>query len=236
MQNKAINHTQYAAAPPQSILPLPLKPQYGNNTISLKLYRTCEACPLQVFLDCLFDNDFSGLIVRGEASPQQMQQAWQELYQEYCEISDSQGLQQSVTAIKELNIGLSKIMFLDAALKVLELAVAPDVVAMLNENGIKTNITGTETRPELLKKIELAKTRAKKWVIEVEQAKKNVEALAKTNETNRASRSYYHDVLMLISKDSGFYVRPQDISVAQFVRESNRLHKKTLRNGNRKNK
>lgn len=200
--------------------PLKLSPK---GVSSVKLYQDCEHCPLDVFLDCLFDKQYHRLIISGEQGEESLLNIWQNLYMQYCQMAGSDELDYHLQLTLEVNTALSTIALVDGVVSALSVCYSTDLVNLLEALQLKPGISLEDAEELRLEKLQKVITRAKRYVVVYDSKKKELEALEARNEKNRGSRAHYDDMLSALSRHNGYHVKPADITVARFVRESKRL-------------
>lgn len=195
---------------------------------SLTLYQSCSKCPLDVFLDCLFDGDYKRLVIEGSITDEQLYNVWQNLYTEYCELSNGDGVSDHLELMKETNLLLSKAAMVDAAVACLRCYYDDELVAILEAFQLRSGITPGDDEETIQKKLEKVLVRAKKLMAQYDAKKQELQALENKNKKG-SSRDEYEDSLAAISKEMGYHVRASEITVARFVRQSQQLKEKYLK-------
>ncbi|MCW3108481.1 MAG: hypothetical protein JWQ09_2987 [Segetibacter sp.] len=66
-----------------------------------RLIDSAKICTIAAYMSCMFDNDFKSLILEGDPTEDEIQEAWENINLEYLELS-SGGNTAEVTAIKEV--------------------------------------------------------------------------------------------------------------------------------------
>ncbi len=220
---------RFAAKQPEATLSVP--PSKPSETIvtSLKLYQSCDRCPLDVFLDCLFDQEYERLIITGQPGQDELVNTWQNLYQNYCELTNQGNLSDHMKLMQECNIALCKIQVVETINKSLKWYYAPELIQILDSLLLKPGIKPDDSFPVIAEKMKMVMVRAKKLVVEYQTKKKQLDDLEKANKVSEATRAAFEDTLTAMSKHNGYPVKAKDISVARFVRESEQLQKEMMR-------
>jgi signal recognition particle subunit SEC65 len=193
------------------------------------LYQTCDRLPLSVFLDCLFDREYEGLIISGQPTQDELINRWQNLYQEYCEITNQGNLSDHMKLMQDCNVCLCKIQVVEAINKVFRWYYSPELVEILEQLGLKPGIKPDDDFPTIARKMEMVATRAKKLIVEYQTKKQQLDKLEAINKAGESTRAVYEDGLTALSRNYGYPVKASDISVARFVRETERLNKEIQR-------
>lgn len=189
-----------------------------------RLYTSCEKCPLDVFLDCLFDKEYSRLIIEGYAPDEALVNTWQNLYAEYCQLTQNEGLSEHLEALQECNGTMGLITLIDGIIMALDsFYYSQELVDILEALGLKPNISIDDTEEQRRNKLHRVAVRAKKLVAKYNAEKERLDAIEKENTAKSGSRADYDELLASISKEQGYHVKATDITVAQFVRMTDRL-------------
>lgn len=113
------------STPPQS-----KKPEIGVQKI-LKLYRNIDELPFNILLDCQCDHDLQGLIIEGEATPEQLAQRWEQLGKEFVSRFDEKTAQSKVSKVIDAAIYETKIKSIEAIIEVAEVLPTEEIFNLL---------------------------------------------------------------------------------------------------------
>ena len=86
-----------------------------------KLYRSeliqsCSELPLSIFIRCLLHHDYSGLVLKGNPNEGKIVNAWENIYQEYIELSDNQYFKKLIALYKDIGELQSRIYAVELGL------------------------------------------------------------------------------------------------------------------------
>lgn len=187
---------------------------------SLKLFRDCRVS-LEVFIDCFYDNDYDGLIIAGNPTGEQLKEAWDQVYMNYCELSDSghsaivekikgvQGLAGKIALAEGIMIYISNHMYDE------------EMIAMLRDIGLPIPVTASS---DFSGSVKIIVAYIKRWAMEKMVAEKQL-ADMQSEHAGVTPREYYDDTLDAISQIRKYAVLAKDISVAQFLKTVKKLQK-----------
>ena len=173
---------------------------------------------MAVFLDCLFENDYSGLVIDGNASVELINEAWNKIYLEYLHLSQSGNYNEVFEKTKEINVLNARLLLVESVCRHLELMYDFDMVAILEKLGLKPCITGKEDAKVLTSRLSIVLAKSKKWLVQIELKYAELKKLENKGETKAAGRDYYEEMLGALSKHQGFYIKETDITVARYCR------------------
>lgn len=193
----------------------------GNSHIksgtSCQLYHDCSKLPLDRFIDCLVDGDLQQLIISGAPTDSQLQEAWDKLYVEYCNLSQDGSYNETFEVMKVINDLRAKITIVDSIIEHLKIYYDKQLIEILNTFALRCNIIESDKGEVLINKLNLVVARMKKWFPQLSQKEKQLEELRKKN-TGKIDRSYFDDCLEAMSEAKGYQVEASKITVSRFCR------------------
>lgn len=174
---------------------------------------------LEIFLDCLFDNNFSRLIISGKPPMDAVMEAWNKIYLDYYHGaggSDSELVEKT----KDIQVLNAKITFVDGAIQLLSMTYNKEMVDMINSFNIRCDLKPGE---DPFKKLNVVAKRAKRLIVEMEILQTELNGL-QSKETKESSRDDFDDALLSLSKFQGYAVKPSDISTSQYLKGMQRMN------------
>ena len=203
----------------------------------LKLYQDCRI-PLDIFLECLFDKDFTRLCISGIPTDEDILKAWETIYLEYAEIINDGSHNELYDKTIEINYLTTKVFIIDKIITHFKLSHNEDLEQILNFYGVKSGILESDSTEERFKKCEIVIAKSKRWITQLDILRKEYEALQDQGTTVKSGREQFEDNLSGISTYRKYTVLEKDINVRQYVkalksmeREYNRLSAKYALNG-----
>lgn len=191
--------------------------------MSSKLYRDLRI-PLEKFLDCLYDQEYTSLIIsnpdKEKISSEVLQDHWNIIYLLYWQIA-SGGIDNPIVAcIKEIEEINAKLVFVDAAVIHLASTFDQDVVDMLNKMGLRCKLK-KEDSP--WKQLYAVTNRARRWVIDQGEIRARLTRLQEEQAAKGSQREEFDEAIIAISKYQGYGVKACDITVAQYLKVMKRM-------------
>jgi hypothetical protein len=193
----------------------------------LKLYQDARLT-LDKFMDCLFDRDYSGLIIQGHPTKTQLQEAWGKIYLHYCELSET-AQSPMVEKIKQVQYLAARVELGRGIASHLEQVYDAELVDMIRQLGVP----GVECQPgdDRRATVKLMLAYVKRWATDKDVAQRELDEL-QSQQGAKIGREYFDDWLEALSAARRYAVRAVDITVAQFVRATRKLsdqHSKTTK-------
>lgn len=190
----------------------------------LQVFNDCAKLPLDRFIDCLIDNDLSQLIISGTATQEQLQQAWDKIYVQYCELSQSGSYNEVFEIMKEINDLRAKITIANNTIAFLQLNYDKDLVDLLNTFALRCDVKEDDKGEVLIDKLNMVIARMKKWFPRLSMREKELEELRKQN-TGKIDRVYFDDCLEVMSEAKGYQIEASKITVSRFCRSLTKMNK-----------
>lgn len=201
-----------------SLMPSPLLRRTSKDLI---LYQDLRI-PLDLFLNALYDMDFSGIVINGNPTDREVKEAWNKIYLAYSNEVAGGADNPIVDKIKEIEALNAKVIFIDTAASHLSMSYDEEIITILNspDFGLRCDLKSGESPFE---KLNGMLVRAKRFIVEMEVAQNELKKMQEeqTGETNRDS---FDDSLISISNYQGYGVKASDISVSQYLRMIKRMN------------
>lgn len=181
------------------------------------MFTGCDKLPLDIFIDCLLDNQLNLLIIEGAATPQELENNWNKIYTEYCQLSQQGSYNEVLELSRDINDINAKINIVNVIVKHLQLSFDQDLVNMLNSFALQCTITVEDQDLILVTKLNQVIARMKKWFTIITQKKRALEKVRSEN-TGKTDRAYFDEWLDIMSEQKGFYISADTITVSRFCR------------------
>ncbi|HEY5588419.1 MAG TPA: hypothetical protein VIK86_05620 [Candidatus Paceibacterota bacterium] len=207
-----------------------------NNSVLSNIYQNCSELTLDRFIDCLLDNNFTRLIKTGTAKESDLLLAWENIFIEYCEKTNTTSFIHKFKLQKDLGINLNKLFIIETCISTLRLHYSQYLVSTLISFGYKYEFdykdkeafTSDLNRVELNKKsieLDVISLQKKLSDIQIEESKQPVMTI-----------DYFDTWLTTLAKWKGLVViNANEITVTQFESMkklySSEMTKQSVRNG-----
>lgn len=191
-------------------------------------YHNLKTMSLLIFIDCLCNNDYSGLLISGKATDEQLKAKWNELYLDYFELSnETDEYKTYLNYLKSFAEKYSRHLALISAYEVLRTKYNDDIKNNLMKLGY---IINPDNKTEIeLKKLETHIKNAQTMLTMAEvELNKYLEKQTKEKITEQNFMKYVSSV----SQFMGFSI-PLNTTVFQFASYSNLYIKSNGRGQNR---
>lgn len=176
------------------------------------LYYQCSETPLQIFIDCLCHKRFERLIKSGKPSQDEILNAWNELFTEYCDLSGSNEMNEVLQVTKKIGVIQAK-----------QTAIALSVIVLSHRNSeiSKDNLRqlgfNYDFDAALVDDLQRVISAAKSYEIELKSLQKRYEALTSKGGKSTITDAYFKRILVDLSKFMGFQLKATSTTVEEFL-------------------
>lgn len=181
------------------------------------LFRTCSELPLDRFMRCLCNEEFSQLVRTGSAPEHILLQAWNQIYTEYIDLDGSTQTLYLNQLRRDLMLMGCKIDRVITIVNILDMAPHAMLIAELKELRFPFKYDFKDFsryRKDLAGTIH----RLAPWRLEYSKLEKELDALLTSNQGEaKIERSYFDGVLSRLSKYNQYQVRANNLTVTEFV-------------------
>lgn len=206
----------------------PIVSRLKTGSTSLKLYRDCRI-PLKIFLDCLYDKDYSGLIIEGRPTREQLLQAWEKVYVEYADLSNDENGNELFKKTVEINYISGKIFCIDKCIKHFHLSYNSELHDILKYYGVDANLQPGDTTEERYRKLKTVIGKTKRWLTELDILRRDFDLMQSTTVAAIGGREVFEENLMHISSFRKYAVLERDITVRQYVKSLKAIDREAQR-------
>ena len=188
-----------------------------NKPENNRLYSRCSETPLDVFIDCVVNKNYSRLIREGKPLQKEIDAAWQKLWFEYCDLSGSAEYRQLFQLIKEAGYLEGKILSIRLAIQCISASNSTDCINILHNYGYRYAFDRANP-DEFAKDIERVVTKSKSIELLLQSTKSQIDKINARQSGEKATETYFDDYLTVLSRHMGFRINRKVISVTEFLR------------------
>lgn len=102
-----------------------------------KLLHRINDVPLSIFIDCLCDNDYKGLILQGNPTNDELAAAFEAIYEQYIEAVGGKDLLRHIRQIKEIAISQNRVVSAECIIETFKLYPTEGLYEQLYKFGYK---------------------------------------------------------------------------------------------------
>ena len=185
----------------------------------LKLFQKCENTPLSVFIDCVVNKNYQRLVISGKATPEQLSEAWQTLWYEYCDLNKSANYTTIIEAIKLLSFTKAKLTAIRLCVSVLRHSEDKDCIDLLKKYGYNYKFDRTRII-DYHKALDRVLLNSNALEITIKQAEKQIEDLNKEAEQKEEVKvaEIWAENIERLSKYVGYEINPDTKTVLGFIK------------------
>lgn len=189
---------------------------------------------MDIFIDCLVDEDLKGLIIEGTASEKELKDVWDKIYVQFCELSQSGQYNEAFEILKDIGDCEAKLTIVNNTVKHLSLCNEKNIdndielISILNTLALRSQIKPEDRGEILIKKLNSVVGRAKKWVERIAVLREKLEKIRSAN-SGKMDRVYFDECLEALSGERKYNILASEITVSRFCLSLNRLREKAER-------
>jgi len=191
-----------------------LKAEESEHPLNTSLYDV-YTCPLSVYIDIVVDNKLKGLVVSGNPTPEELENAKLRLMSDFAEIANSGESQAITEVINSYYAQRNAINGLKIALKLVLAGRFEKAIEYLNKNGVKCSAPANEGEfKALIDKIHL---KLKNRMAKFKEISSRYKILSKKGD--KPTRRYYNKLLVMLSTCEIIKMQldPKKMTVAEFA-------------------
>ena len=181
-----------------------------------------------MFVDCLFDKDYKRLIIEGDATEEQLQDAWNKIHAEYATLVMNDNQTEEYELLKDVNLANAKCVLIDCIIQRLFVCYNKELVDLLNHFYLKCDLLESDDSKTIDIKLSKVLTRAKKFISELQIKQESLDKIHSSTQ-KETGRDYFGKALLVLSKENGYAMRANDITVYQFVTAVNMMNENIKR-------
>lgn len=198
-----------------------------------KIIDSCNDLMLNNFVKILTHGELSLLITEGEPNLTDLQNAWNKIYSEYCNLSQSKSYSYIFKLSKETAILRCKILAVKSALQSIVCCENDEAIDILKQCKYKYDKENKD------KSINIILSLLKTDEVRLSMKEKELQDFNKSQTTDKKkNESDYTTDLMTLSKHNGYHIKSNEITVLEYITLSNqyKTYCETLEKQNNGNK
>lgn len=188
----------------------------GEQSKSYILYDTCEKCPLRVYVDLICNDNLKALIISGEPSEDELEEAKLQLVAEFNELCGDGRQSAYINKYREIMLYKSQILGLTVCARLLSKWEYDNVFEYLNQTGLTVKKV-PDSEAEWIRLGRRIESRIKMLRVKIKEAIKQCNNLAGRSENgSKPTLKDFNDQLVQISKNAGFRLT-MDITLLEYA-------------------
>jgi hypothetical protein len=172
---------------------------------------------MDVFITCLIDRVFNGLIKYGHAKEYDILRAWEYLYGEYMDALGETSYRRLMSIIREVGQLESRKRSIEACIQCLRITYSLKCVSLLRGFGYDYTFSSKD-KDSLLADVTRVEKKARTLNIVI--AQKMVEYTdmkSEMKEGGELTREYFTEIFVVLSKYMGYHIVPSEIVVSEYA-------------------
>lgn len=182
----------------------------------MRVYEHCNEFPLSRFITCLCDNDYSVMLIDGEATEEELQQAWAKIYDEYLDLTSKNNNNEFLFLWNEYESLFYKHTVIEQCVELLKWWHDENLVGILKQHGYNFPFNPEDTE-RYWKDLERVVTRSKKLLLDMKVRKEQLDAIQSASSGAKIDRNYFDTILVVLSKFSQYHIDEEKTTVGRYV-------------------
>lgn len=175
-------------------------------------YTTCSEVCMTAFIQAIVKQDLTGLIKAGSPTPDQLQMAWETIFDEYLTLSGDTKIKQILSLQKDVVVLANKIKIIEFVVAQLRAGYHQRFADQLKSLGFRFQYNNG---PDLGKELDITLVQTKALQVQLNQSLAEIEEL-KPKESEAATEMDYDIELTELSKFQGYTIDPDKITVTRY--------------------
>jgi hypothetical protein len=173
---------------------------------------------LDKFIVCLCEKDLSPLIIEGNPSKTELQDAWQKIYDEYADALKTKEQRGMKNLVTEVTILQQRVFAIHACVFRLSIQHSEEIVTELKKWINVREKLKPDNKEQYEKDLQSILTRCQsKYEIELKQRLKELDESLPKGETEKVDKWYFERMCVQLSKHMGISINKFKTTVASFV-------------------
>ena len=203
----------------KKIVPFGKKVESGTQAQTSRqanVYRSCGEIPLEAFIDATVNGNHARILKCGKATPYQIDEAWKNLYSEYCDISDTKPYKHLFALNKEIGQLHGRLLQVRVCLKVLSIHYVRYCEVSLQNMGYYCTLDPAN-KEEYDKTLKAINQKSKTIELALmEKKKEHANAIAEYGGKDITEADFTRNLVEL-SSYMKFRINPKEITVLEYV-------------------
>lgn len=191
---------------------------------AVSLHTSCKTLSLSRFIPAYCNNDYSGLIITGEPTPEELQEAWNEILFDYGSLIKNEHSDYIFNLAKEIALTHWHITYVENCCRMGDEETLPgilhfrhdeDLINELKKLGYTLNaVFGTE---KYFEQLSLINSLCKRRLFDLDELVSERDRLQKTTEGKKQSEEEFMSTVLMLSKHQGYDLDVETTTLYKFT-------------------
>jgi hypothetical protein len=182
--------------------------------------------PLSVFIECLVDKQYSGLVISGKANEDEIEAAWRIIFNLYAEEAGGEQYNEIFIKTKSVNVTSTKIYIIECTVATMKLMYDQRGADILNSYALRCDVAPDDDYETRCVKLDGLLMRSRKFNVQLDKLQKELKEVSKEAEEKTSESDYFDDMLNFLSETNGYMIKANDITVSRFLKMLKKLTQK----------
>ncbi|SHF50021.1 hypothetical protein [Dysgonomonas macrotermitis] len=182
---------------------------------SYHIYDRCEICPLPVYIDVVCNDNLKALIIKGNVPEDVLSVTRTMLTVEFAELSGNTQMAATLNVIRQINLRKIQIECLRLSANLIAGGKFEDAIEYLKPYHIR--IDENPDQNEIDRVVKQIEGKLKGRIVSLHELLKRYESLSSKTEGDKPKPEYYTEMLIAVSKYTGFHLQKEKLTVSEFA-------------------
>jgi hypothetical protein len=185
---------------------------------SCKLYRSIHQLPLAKFITCICDDDLTALVIEGPATPQQLTEAWEAIYNEYIDANKDESIEFIDKLTTNYNLLITKYNVIKLLVDAVSYFPVDYLIDELKHWYELPAALNPKDKAGFKRDLAVITARNQRWYNDALQIKQQIEQLQPVQQNaGKITRTWFDQQLVAISRYSKYHINKNETTVSEFV-------------------
>lgn len=174
---------------------------------------SCDTLPLEVFISCVCDNDYTGM---GGASSDDNLFLWNACYEQYIVLRNQEDVGYNVMLCMEIEKMKYRYLSIQRGLELLRSICDMDIIHMLEREGFYYKFDPSD-RESYFTDIHNAEKKSSRILFDIREKSTILSSIGDASTSEKITRDWFDREMAALSKNYGFRINKKDITVSEYV-------------------
>ena len=185
------------------------------DTQSVKLYRSFTEIPLENFITCFCDNDLTALIISGNPTQEELEEAWAPILESHGQKADDPEQKEVALHTRDYNRMITKCNAIQMLVKaIVFIPHKPWIEELKKLYGMPIELD-PKNPGQFERGIKTILARVARWSDDAESIRKEIKA-SQPQGAVKADRDHFDQLMVAVGEVNKYYIDPKKVTANQF--------------------
>jgi hypothetical protein len=181
-----------------------------------KLYDHIDQLLMSKFIDCYCDKKYESLIIEGEASVEQLEEAWSNIFYQFIDANSDNESIYILTLKKDISLLEYEIKLVECIASMLMINYSEKLIKMLEKLRVRVNGVDPDKSDYVVRLKKIVATLAPRKM-QLQDMLSELKVYEQSIETKAVDRQVFKTMFTRLSKFQGYPVRTHEVVVSEYI-------------------